>query len=287
VRFAPLEQATWHPDVRAFAVNDVASGALLGTLFVDLYPRADKYNHAAVWPIVNVSTRSGRLPAAALVVNFNRQGLTLDELETLLHEFGHALHGLLSTTRYTSQGGSSVLHDFVEAPSQMLEDWVYDPKVLALFQQVCAACKPVPPELVERALHASRLTKGLQTARQLLYAEYDLALHARERQDPMALWAKLEGATPLGYVKGTMLPAGFGHIASGYAAGYYGYMWSLVLAEDMRTPFAANKLDPAVGRRYRQSVLANGGQVAPEELLERFLGRPSNSQAFFQSLNQQ
>ena len=287
VRFAPLEQATWHPDVRVFAVNDVASGALLGTLFVDLYPRADKYNHAAVWPIVNVSIRSGRLPAAALVVNFNRQGLTLDELETLLHEFGHALHGLLSTTRYTSQGGSSVLRDFVEAPSQMLEDWVYDPKVLALFQQVCTACKPVPPELVERALHASRLTKGLQTARQLLYAEYDLALHARERQDPMALWAKLEGATPLGYVKGTMLPAGFGHIASGYAAGYYGYMWSLVLAEDMRTPFAANKLDPAVGRRYRQSVLANGGQVAPEELLERFLGRPSNSQAFFQSLNQQ
>jgi thimet oligopeptidase len=287
VRFAPLAQALWHPSVRAFSVSDGDSGALLGTLFVDLYPRPDKYNHAAVWPVRSASRLADRLPAAGLVVNFNDKGLTLNELETLLHEFGHALHGLLSATRYASQGGTSVQLDFVEAPSQMLEDWVYDPKVLAVMQQVCPSCKPLPPEMVEKAGRARHFAKGIATSRQLLFAGYDLALYGRTPQQPLPLWDRMEGATPLGHVPGTLFPANFSHIATNYAAGYYAYMWSLVLAEDLRTAFAADKLDPAVGRRYRDSVLANGGQVAPEELMQRFLGRPSNREAFFRSLNQQ
>jgi len=287
VRFAPSEQTLWHPRARAFSVSDGETGALLGTLFVDLYPRPDKYNHAAVWPIRNVSTLAGRLPSSALVVNFNDKGLTLGELETLLHEFGHALHGLLSNTRYAGQGGTSVKLDFVEAPSQMLEDWVYDPKVLAVMQQVCAACKPLPAEMLERAERARHFAKGIATSRQLLFAGYDLALYGRKPELPLPLWDRMEGATPLGHVPGTLFPAGFSHIATNYAAGYYAYMWSLVLAEDLRTAFAADKLDPAVGRRYRDSVLANGSQVAPEDLVQRFLGRPSNREAFYKSLNQQ
>jgi thimet oligopeptidase len=287
VHFDPVEQTLWHPDARAFFVTDAADGRPIGTLFVDLYPRADKYGHAAVWPVINASAQPGRLPVAGLVVNFNRQGLTLEELETLLHEFGHALHGLLSTTRYALHGGTSVQLDFVEAPSQMLEDWVYDPAVLKVFQQVCPECKVMPTDTIERAARARHFAKGLTTARQLFYAGYDLALYGRTRQDPMALWTQMEGATPLGTVPGTMHPASFSHVASGYSAGYYSYMWSLALAEDLRTPFAANKLDPAAGRRYRDSVLANGGQVAPEELMQRFLGRPSNRDAFFRWLRQQ
>lgn len=287
VRFAPVPQALWHADVRAFLVSDAADGRALGTLFVDLYPRADKYGHAAVWPLLNASAEAGRRPVAALVVNFNRQGLTLDELETLLHEFGHALHVLLSTTRHALQGGTNVPVDFVEAPSQMLEDWVYDPAVLQRFQQVCAECPPVPAVLVERAARARHFAKGLRTARQLLYAGYDLTLYGRTREAPLPLWARMEGATPLGHVPGTMFPANFSHIASGYSAGYYGYLWSLALAEDLRTPFAADKLDAAVGRRYRETVLAQGAQVAPEEQLRRFLGRPANRDAFFRWLAQQ
>lgn len=284
VHFAPVQQPLWHADARAFAVSDKASGALLGTLYVDLYPRADKYNHAAVWPIRMSSTQAGRLPAAALVVNFNRKGLTIDELETLLHEFGHAVHNLLSTTRYASQGGSNVQLDFAEAPSQMLEDWVYDPKVLALFQQVCASCAPVPAPMIERADRARHFAKGLFYGRQLLFASYDMGVYAARPVDPMALWVAMEGATPLGHVPGSMFPAQFSHIASGYAAGYYGYLWSLVVAMDLRTAFAADRLDPAVGRRYRATVLSNGGQVAPEELVQQFLGRPTNNQAFFKFL---
>lgn len=283
VRFEPVEQTLWHEEARAYAARD-ADGKLLGTLFVDLFPRPDKYNHAAVWPFRNVAAKSGRLPAAALVTNFDRQGLTLAELETLLHEFGHALHSLLSATRYSIPGGSSVQLDFAEAPSQMLEDWVYDPAVLALFRQVCAECAPLPRETIERAERARHLAKGLFFGRQLLYARYDLALHGRRVEAPLALWARMEGATPFGHVPGTMFPANFGHLASGYGAGYYGYLWSLVVAEDLRTAFAADRLDAAVGRRYRDTVLANGGQVAPQELVRRFLGRPGNREAFFRSL---
>jgi thimet oligopeptidase len=284
VKFTPVAQVLWHPDARSFNVIDIASRRLLGTLFVDLYPRPDKYGHAAVWPVRNVSTLAQRLPAAALVVNFNRHGLDLDELETLLHEFGHALHGLLSTTRYAGQGGLNVKIDFVEAPSQMLEDWVYDPRVLALFQQVCKGCKAVPAALIAKAERARHFGKGIYFARQHLYAVYDLALYAKDAPDPMALWSRMEGQTPLGYVPGSMFPASFNHVAGWYAAGYYSYLWSLVLAEDMRTVFAADRLDAAVGRRYRETVLANGGQVAPGELVQQFLGRPSDSRAFFTSL---
>ncbi|MDO9316208.1 MAG: M3 family metallopeptidase [Burkholderiaceae bacterium] len=288
VTFTPVavsaRQPLWHPDARTYTVTDRETQAHLGTLFVDLYPRADKFNHAAVWSLRNASGLADRRPAAALVVNFNRQGLTLDELETLLHEFGHALHSLLSKTRYAAQGGTSVQLDFVEAPSQMLEDWVYDPQVLRLFAEVCRQCKPVPPALLAQARAARDFGKGIQFSRQHLFASYDLALHGREPAEPLALWAQMEGATPLGHVSGSMFPAGFEHIAGGYAAGYYGYLWSLVLAEDLRTAFVADRLDARVGRRYRETVLANGGQVAPAELMQRFLGRATDRRAFFNAI---
>jgi thimet oligopeptidase len=274
----------WHPDVRMFEASDVATGRLLGTLFVDLYPRPRKYNHAAVWGFRNVSTLAQRLPAAALVVNFNREGLSLDELETLLHEFGHALHVLLSSTRYASQGGTNVLHDFVEAPSQMLEDWVYDPQVMALFQKICPTCEPLEPGLIARAKQAKNFAKGIDYARQYLYASYDLALHSAQAPSPLALWQQMESQTPLGHVPGSLFPASFAHIAGGYAAGYYAYLWSEVTAADLRTAFEGHKLDANVGRRYRATVLANGGQVAPQELVAQFLGRATHNKAFFDGL---
>ncbi len=288
ITVAPLAapQTLWHPEARSYTVTDNETKALLGTLFVDLYPRDHKFNHAALWSFRNVSTLADRQPAAALVVNVSRQGLTLDELETLLHEFGHGLHALLSKTRYAGQGGVNVQLDVVEAPSQMLEDWIYDAQVLALFAEVCPGCEPVPMPLLAQARAARDFGKGLQFSRQHLYASYDLALHGHERADPRMLWAQMEGATPLGHVWQSMFPAGFEHIAGGYAAGYYGYLWSLVLAEDLRTAFAADRLNPTVARRYRDTVLENGGQVAPGELMQRFLGRPTDSRAFFKALAQ-
>ena len=176
------------------------------------------------------------------------------------------------------------MQDFAEAPSQMLEDWVYDRKVLKVFQEVCPTCKPVPDELVDKSRAARDFGKGSQVARQHLYAAYDLALHSATAPDPMETWEKMEGATPLGYVPGTTFPSGFAHIAVGYGAGYYGYLWSQVVATDMRTAFAADKLDPKVGARYRSTVLAEGAQKPPQQIVRDFLGRDLNTQAFFEYL---
>ncbi len=285
VRYERVEGASaWHPEVQTYAVSDAATGAALGTLWVDLYPRDGKYNHAAVWPLRSTSTALGRQPQSALVVNFDRQGLTLDELETLLHELGHAVHNNLSAARHVQQSGTHVLRDFVEAPSQMLEDWVYDKRVLRLMAEVCPACKPVPDALLDQAVAARRFGQGVFQSRQHLYASYDLALYGSKPQDPLALWAQMEGATPLGHVAGSLFPAGFAHIAGGYSAGYYGYLWSLVVATDLRTAFAADKLDPAVGKRYRDTVLSQGSQRPPQQLVKEFLGRDFNAKAFFDEL---
>jgi len=285
VDFVPVEQTLWHADAKAFEVVDLASKQPIAMLYVDLYPREDKFSHAAMWGFRNPSTAIGRLPVGGLVANLDRKGLTIDELKTLLHEFGHALHQTLSHTRYASQGGTNVQLDFSEAPSQMLEDWVYDPQVLSLFKEVCPTCKPVPAALVARADKARHFGKGIQVSRQHLYASYDLAMYGREPQDPLKLWARMENTTPLGYVEGSMLPASFGHIATGYPAGYYSYLWSLVVAEDLRTAFDGQRLSADVGKRYRDTVLANGAQVAPKDLVREFLGRPTDSRAFFKSLN--
>ena len=286
VKYTRIEGlALWHADVQAYAVSDAASGRPLASLYVDLYPREGKTPGAFVFDFRNGSTRLKRLPQAVLVTNLDRRGLTLGDLgETLLHEFGHSVHNNLSNTRHVSQAGINVLHDFSEAPSQMLEDWVYDRSALAVMQEVCPQCKPVPDEMLAKARAAKRFGVGLRYARQALYAGFDLGLHGADAPEPMALWARLEGATPLGFVPGSIFPAGFGHVAGSYAAGYYGYLWSEVLAADLRTAFAANKLDAGVGRRYRDIVLANGGQRPPQALVREFLGRDSNNKAFFEDL---
>jgi thimet oligopeptidase len=191
---------------------------------------------------------------------------------------------LLSDTRYAAHAGTNTELDFVEAPSQMLEDWVYDPRAMALVQEVCPACPAIPPERLAAAREARDFAKGLRLARQRLFAAYDLALHGARPREPMALWRDMEGSTPLGHVAGSQFPAGFGHIAGHYAGGYYSYLWSLVLAEDLRTAFAADRLSADTGRRYRETILAPGGQAAPDLLMQRFLGRPWSAEAFFNTL---
>lgn len=284
VKYQRVDNKLWHDEAQTYVVSDAASGQPIAQMYVDLYPRDGKYNHAAVWPLRGSATRAGRTPAAALVVNFDRQGLTLDEVETLLHELGHAVHVNLSKTRYAATAGTAVMHDFVEAPSQMLEDWVYDKNVLKLMQAVCADCKPVPDAMVAQAQAAKHYGKGGQFGRQHLYASYDITLHQQAKPEPLPLWAKMEGATPLGHVKDTKFPAGFAHIAGGYGAGYYGYLWSLVVAMDLRTAFEKDKLGADAGKRYRDAVLGQGAQKPAPELVKDFLGRESNSQAFFDYL---
>ncbi len=287
VTFVERKSPTWHEDVRYFDLFERLpegggkNGAFIGGVYLDLYPREGKYNHAAAFPVRAGSTLAQRTPISVLVTNFNRKGLNHDELETLLHEFGHVLHGVLSKTRYADQSGTSVKRDFVEAPSQMFEEWARREDALKLFAEICPTCPRLTSAQIDRLDASRKYGQGSRFARQRELAAYDMKLHTGVPVAAMPTWAELEGKTRLGHVDGSMLPASFGHLMGGYAAGYYGYMWSQVLALDMLSAFDGKLMNPAVGRRFRQTILSSGGQRQPHALVEAFLGRKPTSDAFY------
>jgi thimet oligopeptidase len=281
VRFEQRQMAVWQEDVLYLDVSDATTGAFIGGIYLDLYPRDGKYKHAAAWPVRGVSRRTGRKPISVLVTNFDRQGLTHDELETLLHEFGHILHGVLSDTHYIAHAGTSVQRDFVEAPSQMYEEWASRMESLSLLRNHCSDCPSVDESLVERLNQAKKYGSGIDWGRQLLYASFDMALSSESPGRALDVWSRMEGATPMGYVDGTQFPGTFEHIASGYAAGYYGYMWAKVIALDLVSAFGADLMNGETGRKFREMILSRGSEEPARELVERFLGRPVASDAFF------
>ena len=281
VRFERESVPVWHEDVIFLDVTDARTGAAIGGIYLDLYPRDGKYKHAAAWPVRGNSRRAERKPISVLVTNFNRQGLTHDELETLLHEFGHVLHGVLSETWYLAHAGTSVQRDFVEAPSQMYEEWASRMESLSLLRAHCATCPELDESLVERLNAAKRFGAGIDYGRQLLYASFDMALSNEKPGRCLDVWSAMESATPMGYVEATEFPGTFEHIASGYAAGYYGYMWAKVIALDLVTAFGADLMNSETGRRFREMILSRGSEEPARDLVERFLGRPVASDAFF------
>lgn len=277
----------WHPDVLAFDVFDAKSGAYLSSFYFDFFPRDGKYKHAAAFSVRSASTISGRTPVSVLVTNFSREGFSQDELETLFHEFGHIQHGVLSRTRYGLLAGTSVRRDFVEAPSQMFEEWARRPESLKRFSVVCPSCQPIDTRLIARMDEARKFGRGIQFARQWAYASYDMKLATGTAGDPLSIWRAIEGASRMGYVEDTIFPASFGHLVGGYGAGYYGYMWSLVTATDMVSVWGGNLMDPRVGARYRKQVLERGGEVPAQKIVEGFLGRKPDSRAFFAEITGQ
>lgn len=287
LRFVPARVPVWHESVTYYDVRDAETGALVGGLYLDLYPRPGKYGHAAAFSVRGASTRIGRTPISALVTNFEPAGLTPSEVETYLHEIGHTLHNIMSTTRYSLHSGTQVALDFVEAPSQMFEEWARRPETLARLADVCPKCPPIDRDLVDRLNAARRLDRPLFYSRQLLYARYDLALAEEDPPDPLTAWAAMEDASPLGHVPGTRFPGSFSHIAGDYAAGYYGYMWSEALALDMVGAWGDNLMNPAVGRRFREKVLARGGELPAARLVRDFLGREPEPDAFFAEIRGQ
>ena len=287
IEFKPVKVKAWHDEVEYYDVLDKQSGKFLGGLYMDKFPRQGKYGHAAVWGVYGGSTLTDRHPISALVTNFNRKGLNSDELETFVHEFGHALHGILSNTRYASQSGTSVERDFVEAPSQMYEEWARRFETLSKVADYCSpACPRIDQELIARLKSVHNYGRGLRYARQTLFAQFDMALHAGDTKNvqPLALWKTMEGKTALGYVANTEFPGQFGHLMGGYQSGYYGYMWSEVLALDMLSAYGDHLMNPKVGQHYRQTILSQGSQKTAKQLVKDFLGREPDNKAFFNEI---
>lgn len=288
VEFKQVNVPVWHPDVVYYDVFDSANGQRIAGIYLDLFPRAGKYGHAAAWGVRSVSTLVKRTPISTLVTNFDRKGLDVLEMETLVHEFGHVLHGVLSHTRYARSGGTNVELDFVEAPSQMYEEWARRKQSLASFASFCkTTCPSLDDALIARMAQAHNFGRAIRFGRQLVYAKFDMAIHGKEAVEPMAVWTQIEGATPVGHVEGTQFPGQFGHVMGGYGAGYYGYMWSEVLALDMLSGYGDNIMNPEVGRRYRNEILSKGGELRAGDLVKNFLGRVPDSKAFFAEISGQ
>ncbi len=276
----------WHPEVEAF---DVLEGERpLGRIWLDMHPREGKYKHFAQFTRVN-GQAGRRLPEGVLVCNFPRPGeapalLDLSEVRTLLHEFGHLLHHVLGGhTRWSAHSGVATEWDFVEAPSQLLEEWVRDPEVLRRFARHVDTGEPIPADLVRRLDASEEFGKGLTVRQQMFYAAVSLELHRRDPEglDTTALVAGLmERYTPFRHVPGTFFHASFGHL-DGYSALYYTYMWSLVIAKDLFSAFQAQGLlSPEPARRYRRAVLEPGGSKPARELVRDFLGRDASFAPF-------
>ena len=276
----------WHPDVE---VLDVVEGERpLGRIWLDMHPREGKYRHFAQF--TRVTGQAGRrLPEGVLVCNFPRPGeapalLDLGEVRTLLHEFGHLLHHVLGGhTRWSAHSGVATEWDFVEAPSQLLEEWVRDPGVLRTFARHVETGEPIPEELVRRLDEAEEFGKGLTVRQQMFYAAVSLELHRRDPEglDTTALVAALmDRYTPFRHVEGTFFHESFGHL-DGYSALYYTYMWSLVIAKDLFSVFQAEgMLEPETARRYRRAILEPGGSRPASELVRDFLGRDTSFAPF-------
>lgn len=284
----------WADGVKLYAIHDGldGKGKLLAKFYVDLFPREGKYGHAASFPFgVARETASGyQIPLSALVVNFNPPSngqsakLSFSEVDTLFHEFGHIMHASLTQARYNSLAGTNVSVDFVEAPSQMLENWVYRPEVLALItQDPKDPSKTMPGDLIQKLGAARTFNAGIRYTRQVFLATFDQKIHTSgEKVDPDQVDHDLR-AQIMGYPvnKDEHFAASFGHMMGGYDAGYYGYLWSEVFADDMFTKFEqGGVLNPQVGKQYRDIILAKGRVEEPDQLLREFLGREPNEQAF-------
>jgi thimet oligopeptidase len=292
VRYERVANApVWHPDVEAY---DVFQGSgHVGRFYLDMHPRADKYKHAAQFTLVT-GKEGRRLPEAVLMCNFPKPGeqpalMQHSDVETFFHEFGHLLHHLFGGhTPWAGLSGVRTEWDFVEAPSQMLEEWARDVEALQTFAKHYQLNDPLPANIIQRMKKADNFGKGIWVRQQMFYAALSLELYRRDPKglDPLTLVRELQGKyTPFPYVEGTYFHLSFGHL-DGYSAIYYTYMWSLVIAKDLFTMFQGKGLlNPEPAQAYRRAVLEPGGSKDAALLVKDFLGRDYDFRAYEQWLN--
>ncbi len=287
--------SVWHKDVIVYEVRK--KNTVIGKMYLDLYPRPNKYSHAACFGLVSgiETSRGYQKPHTALVCNFppstknSPSLLSHDQVTTVFHEFGHGLHQLLTKSPLAAYAGTSVARDFVEVPSQLFENWAWDYSILKEFAFHHQTGEVLPKELFDKMVAARNIGSGLFTLQQILYGTFDLTLHDKYNpltdQSPSELFNSLQRQITLTPpVEGTDFPSGFGHLM-GYAAGYYGYLWAKVYAEDMFSVFEKEGLlNPKVGKSYVDKVLSKGGSEDEMSQIKNFLGREPKQEAFLKSL---
>jgi len=296
LEYRKMENAmAWHEDVGLYEIYNAGGDEPIAYFYFDLFPRDGKYGHAACFDIMGRVRRqdgSVRPPVAAVVANFTKPGpdspslLKHDEALTLFHEFGHVLHFCLTEVDHPRFAGYDTEWDFVEAPSQIMENWMWEPEVLGRMARHYETGERIPDDLVKRMVDARDQNEGLTTLRQVYLGKFDLALHAgTEDVDIDQTNREAFAYSLLPFHEGTHFAASFGHLMGGYDAGYYGYQWARVYGDDMFSVFAKEGvLSPEVGRRYRDEVLARGYSRDAIDHLRAFLGREPSSDAYLEHL---
>ena len=291
VSFQPETGAVnWDPSVETYEVVD--NGKIIGRIYLDMHPRPGKYSHDATAPIFD-AVRGKQLPEGALMCNFPAPTATdpglmeYGDVTTFFHEFGHLMHHILAQQEWAGLGAFSVEQDFVEAPSQMLEEWIHSPQVLAGFAKNYKTGEPIPADLVARMNRASAFGRASGVTEQIMFAaiSYDMYKSNPDDVDPAVVTMNdtRRFASPIKISPETSeMYASFDHLA-GYSSAYYTYMWDLVIAQDFFAQFnQSNLLAGDTAMRYRHAVLEPGASEPATELVKNFLGRPQNMDAFKQ-----
>jgi len=290
----------WVADLQLYAVSDARTDEPLGLFYLDMFPREGKYNHFAQFGLIEgklLPSGQYQRPTVALICNFPPPAkdqpslLAHSDVETLFHEFGHAMHSIMTRAKYSRFSGTSVPRDFVEAPSQMLENWVWDQKVLDTFAaDYRDPSRKVPAQILAKLKEARLATEGTRYRRQLAFALMDLALHTQihraNAKDSLPLSNKILSDVFLPIAPDTALAAYFGHLTH-YDAGYYGYAWADAIAADMATVFEQSPrgyLDPDAGRRLRAEIYEPGDSRDVNVSIEKFLGRPRSLEPFLKKI---
>jgi thimet oligopeptidase len=290
----------WIGDLQMYSVSDAKTGEPLGLFYLDMFPREGKYNHFAQFGIVEgklLPDGTYQRPVCALICNFpppqpdKPSLLAHDEVVTIFHEFGHAMHTILTRAQYSRFSGTSVPRDFVEAPSQMLENWPWDKKVLDSFAaDYRDPSKKIPPAILDQLKAARLATEGTFYRRQLSFGLMDLTLHtqihATNADQTLPLANEVLSEVSLPVPENTAFPAYFGHII-GYGAGYYGYAWADAIAADMATVFEKAPdgfFDKTAGMRMRREIYEVGDSRDINISIEKFLGRPRSLQPFLKKI---
>ncbi len=286
----------WHQDVKLIQVSTGNDDIVLGYLLLDLYPRENKYSHACEIGIIPAvyGEHNATPPALALVIaNFPKSTATKpsllkrDDVETFFHEFGHALHELLGRTHIASLAGTEVKRDFVEMPSQMLEEWLWDHDMLKKVSHHYITGEPLSDELIAKIQQLKNFDSGDWVQRQAYLAKLSLACFGKgATKDPYAIMHTLQHTLRphISNEPNDHMYASFGHLM-GYGAQYYGYLWSKVYALDLFNEIKKyGLLNPVIGKKYITDVIGCGGTQDPNDLLHNFLGREPNSDAFFADL---
>ena len=286
-----FDQPKWHEDVVCYAVKDATDSHMIGYFYMDMFPREGKYSHAALFPLQPSAEYAGErgIGICSLVCNFTKptptkpSTLTHDEVTTYFHEFGHCMHHICAEKpKFSSFSGTNVERDFVECPSQMLENWTWEPEILARLGKHFSTGEPLPMEMITALVNSRIGDEGMSTLKQLTYATFDQFIHSRSDGESVAVtYARVhKELTGLAVTPGTAMPASFGHLC-GYDGQYYGYLWAEVFSADcFYSRFRGHLLDKDVGASYRKEILSYGGSRDGEEMLRGFLGRDPDMEAF-------